>query len=116
MALDWGNRGGLFGNTLASTSGLSLASVEIRAIGLLLGGTTALCGLGHHTGEPAYAHIALTVTSEGILASKAGTAGTGEGLVATVGLEVTLEVVSADKVLLANIASELTVSEMGLHV
>ena len=79
---------------MTSTSGLGLTSVDIRAAVLLLRGATTLGGLWNHTGEASNTHIALAVTSQGILSSEAGTTGTGEGLVATVCLEMALEIMS----------------------
>jgi hypothetical protein len=101
---------------LTSTSGLNLASIDIRTVVLSLGRATTLGGLGNHSGKAANAHITLAVTCESILSGEARTTSTCERLIAAVCLEVTFEIMSADEMFLADVALELTVSKVCLDV
>jgi hypothetical protein len=68
------------------------------------------------TRESAVADSTLTVTGQGILSSKAVAARALVGLVATVNLCVTLEVMLSNEALAAVIALELAIAEVGLDV
>lgn len=114
LCLDRGQRFGLLGNALTRTSGLGLAGLDIGSV--LLGRTTTASGFLGVTIVAADAHVALAVTSESILASKTSTTAAGERLLASVGLQVALEIVASDERLVANIALVGAIIEMGLDM
>jgi hypothetical protein len=93
-----------------------LASVDIRTVLVFLWGPTSLGGFRNDTSKAADAHVTLTVASEGVLSGEASTTGASKRLVSTVCLQVTLEIMATNKVLFTNVALELTVSQMCLHV
>jgi hypothetical protein len=91
-----------------------LAGFDIGSV--LLRRTTTSRGLQGVAIVSSNAHIALTVTGQGILTSETSTTAAGERLLASVGLQVALEIMTANKFLIANIALVWTVIEMGLHM
>jgi hypothetical protein len=93
-----------------------LTSIDIGSALVLLWGPASLGGFRDDASEAPDAHVALTVTSQGILSSKASTTSTGKRLVATVCLQVPLEIMTTNEVLFANVTLELAISQMGLNV